>query len=62
MTVDELDREIDRVDEQIDRVMEILDLLNEKRTKLWNEWNKARGQGCEKQARQKTGLHFCQGI
>lgn len=43
MTVDELDREIDRVDEQIDRVMEILDLLNEKRTKLWNEWNKARG-------------------
>ena len=43
MTVDELDREIDRVDEQIDRVMEILDLLNEKRTRLWNEWNKARG-------------------
>ena len=42
MTVDELDREIDRVAEQIDRVMEILDLLNEKRTRLWNEWNKAR--------------------
>lgn len=37
MTADELGREIDRVDEQIDRVMEILDLLNEKRTKLWNE-------------------------
>lgn len=44
MTVDELDREIDRVDEQIDRVMEILELLNEKRTRLWNELNKARGQ------------------
>ena len=43
MNLEQLRLEIDRVDEQIDRVMEILDLLNEKRTRLWNEWNKARG-------------------
>lgn len=42
MTTEELDKEINKVDEQIDRIMEILDLLTEKRTKLWNEWNKAR--------------------
>ena len=44
MTAEELDKEINKVDEQIDRIMEILDLLNEKRTKLWNEWGKARRQ------------------
>ena len=43
MKIDELERQIDEIDEQTDRILEILDLLTEKRTRLWNEWNKARG-------------------
>lgn len=43
MRVDELERQIDEVDEQTDCILEILDLLTKKRTKLWDEWNKARG-------------------
>lgn len=44
MTILELEREIDRIDEQTDRVMEILDLLNERRTELFNRLQKAKKQ------------------